>query len=175
MRIQGQVLFGIVIVLIGLAILAGNVFQIDVGVLCFPTALILIGVWLLVRPRLAGPDTALRMRFFGPIRRSGTWQVSDEEIWLFIGDVRLDLSEAELPTGEAHIRVFSFISEVRLTVPDHVGVSLTSMAFINDVRLLGRRRSGFLIPITLNSDGYDATEHKVQVESMAFISDMRAR
>jgi lia operon protein LiaF len=151
------------------------VFDVDAGQICFPIGLILIGVWLLVRPQLVGPDTALRMRFFGPIRRSGTWQVTDEEIWLFIGDVRLDLSQAELPVGEAHIRVFSFISEVRLTVPEHVGVSLTSMGFINDVRVLGKRRSGFLIPITVTSDGYADSERKLQVESMAFISDMRAR
>jgi predicted membrane protein len=62
-----------------------------------------------------------------------------------------------------------------VTVPEGVGVSLTSMAFINDVRSLGKRRSGFLIPVTLTSDEYESAERKVHVETMAFISDMRAR
>ena len=174
MRLQGQVLFGILIIVIGLAFLVGNVFQIDVGELCFPTGLILLGVWLLLRPKLVGPDTALRMRIFGPIRRSGTWSVGDEEIWLFIGDVRLDMTQADFAAGEAYIRVFSFISNVRLHVPEGVAVSLSSMAFINDVRLFSKRRSGFLIPVHLSSDDYEAAERKVHLETMAFISDMRA-
>jgi predicted membrane protein len=174
MRIRGQVLFGIIIVLIGLAVLVGNVFDVDVGVLCFPVGLILVGGWLLVRPRLVGRDTALRMRFFGSFRRSGAWQVSDQEIWLLIGDVRLDLSEAEIPVGETHIRVFSFVSEVRMNVPEGVGASLTSMGFVNEVRVLGKRRTGFVFPVNLSSDGYQAAERKVHVESMGFVSDMRA-
>jgi predicted membrane protein len=175
MRIRGQVIFGIVIVVIGLALLIGNVFDVDVGVLCFPTVIILIGVWMLLRPRLVGPDTALRMKIFGPIRRKGTWQVKDEEIVLFIGDVRLDLSEAEIPAGTTNIRAFGFITNVRMTVPAGVGVSMTSMGFINDVRNLGKRRSGFLIPVTLRSEDYEGAERKVHVETMAFISDMRAK
>jgi predicted membrane protein len=175
MRIRGQVLFGIVIVVIGLAFLIGSVFDFDVGTLCFPMALILIGAWILVRPRLEGGDTPLRLRIFGPVRRGGDWQVGDEEILLFIGDVRLHLSEAEVPPGETKIRVYSFISNVRVTVPEGVGVSQTSMAFINDVRTMGQRRSGFLVPVTRSSEGYAEAERKVHVESMAFISDMRAR
>mgnify|MGYP001066960848 CR=1 FL=1 len=45
MRIPGQVIFGILIILIGLMFLFGNLFDVDVGALCFPTALILVGVW----------------------------------------------------------------------------------------------------------------------------------
>jgi len=174
MRLQGQVLFGLVIIIIGLAFLLGSLFHIDVGQLCFPTGLILLGLWLLLRPKLVGPDTALRMRIFGPIRRSGTWSVRDEEIWLFIGDVRLDMTQAEFPAGEAHIGVFSFIGNVRLQVPEGVAVSLSSMAFINDVRLSGKRSSGFVIPVHLSSNEYEAAERRVHLETMAFISDMRA-
>jgi predicted membrane protein len=175
MRLQGQVLFGLLVVIIGLALLLGNVLDIDVGQLCFPIGLILLGLWLLLRPRLGGADTALRMRIFGPIRRGGIWSVGDEEIWLFIGDVRLDMSQAEIAAGVAHVRVFSFIGNVRLQVPEGVAVRLSSMAFINDVRLFGRRRSGFLFPIHMSSQDYDAAERKVHLETMAFISDMRAK
>lgn len=175
MRLHGQVLFGLLIVIVGLAILVGNLLDIDAGQLCFPTGLILLGLWLLLRPRLVGPDTALRMRIFGPIRRSGIWPVSDEEIWLFIGDVRLDMTEAEIAAGVANIKIFSFIGNVRLQVPEGVAVRLSSMAVINDVRLFGKRSSGFLIPAHISSQGYETAERKVHVESMAFISDMRAK
>jgi len=175
MRIPGQVIFGILIILIGLMFLLGNFFDVDVGALCFPTALILIGVWLLIRPRLVGPDTALRMRIFGPIRRSGAWRVGDEEIWLLIGDVYLDMTQAEIPPGETHVRVFAFISNVRLLVPQDVGVSASSMAFITDTRVFGQKRGGFVIPSHVTSEGYENAGRKVQVETISFIADVRAR
>ncbi|MBC8447263.1 MAG: cell wall-active antibiotics response protein, partial [Chloroflexi bacterium] len=111
---------------------------------------------------------------FGPIRRSGAWQVADEEIWLFIGDVRLDMTQAEIPPGEAHIRVFAFISNVRLLVPQGVGVSASSMGFINDTRVLGKKKGGFVIPSHVTSDDYESAERKVHVETISFIADVRA-
>ena len=44
MRNQGQVIFGILIILIGLMFLFGNLFDVNVGALCFPVGLILVGV-----------------------------------------------------------------------------------------------------------------------------------
>ena len=175
MRIPGQVIFGILIIVIGLAFLLGNVFDVDVGALCFPTALILLGVWLLLRPRLVGPDIGLRFRIFGPIRRSGAWQVADEEMWLFVGDVHLDMTQAEIPPGETRIRVFGFVGDVRLLVPEGVGVSVSSMAFVTDARVLGQRRDGFLVPVHLTSDDYEAAERKVHLETMFFVTDVRVR
>jgi len=175
MRNQGQVIFGILIILIGLMFLLGNLFDVNVGALCFPTALILLGVWLLLRPRLVGPDTPFRFRIFGPIRRSGAWQVADEEIWLLIGDVRLDMSQAEIPAGETHIRVSGFVGDVRLVAPEGVGVSVSSMAFVSDARVLGQRRDGLLLPVRLTSDDYETAERKIHLETMFFVGDVRAK
>jgi lia operon protein LiaF len=175
MRNQGQVIFGILIILIGLMFLLGNLFDVNVGALCFPTALILVGVWLLIRPWLVGPDTRLRFRVFGPVRRGGAWQVADEEFWLLIGDVRLDMSQAEIPPGETRIRVSGFVGDVRLVVPEGVGVSVSSMAFVSDARVLGQRRDGLLLPVRLTSDDYETAERKVHLETMFFVGDVRAR
>jgi hypothetical protein len=175
MRNQGQVLFAILIILIGLVLLLGNVFDIDVGALCFPAGLILLGAWILLRPRLVGPDTALWLRVFGPIRRRGAWQVADEEIWLFVGDVRLDMTQAEIPLGETRIRVFGFVGNVRLVVPEGVGVSVSSMAFVTDARVLGQRRDGFLVPVHLASDDYETAERKVHLETMSFVADIKVK
>ena len=175
MRNQGQVFFSILIILIGLMFLLGNVFDVNVGALCFPAGLILLGIWILLRPRVVGPDTALRLRVFGPIRRGGAWQVADEEIWLFVGDVRLDMTQAEIPVGETRIRVFGFVGDVRLLVPEGVGVSVSSMAFVTDARVLGQRRDGFLIPVHMTSDDYKTAERKVHLETMSFVTDIRVR
>jgi hypothetical protein len=175
MRNQGQMFIGALIIVIGLMFLIGNVFNIDVGALCWPTGLILLGVWLLLRPRLIGPGTALRWRLFGPIRRDGAWQVTEEEMWLFVGDVILDLTRAEIPPGETAIRVFGFVGNVRLLVPEGVGASVSSTSFITDARVLGQRRESFLAPLHLTSEGYETAERKIRLETTFFVADLRVK
>jgi lia operon protein LiaF len=175
MRNYGLMVIGVVLILFGLMFLIGNVFDIDVGALCWPVGLILFGVWILLRPQLASPGKALRMRAFGPIRRDGAWQVADEELWLFVGDVHLDLMQAEIPLGETLIRVSGFVGNVRMLVPEGVGVSTSSTAFVTDVRALGERRDGFLAPVSLTSDDYETAERKVRLETAFFVADVRVR
>jgi hypothetical protein len=174
MRNQGLVLIGIVIISFGLMILIGNLFDVDVGLWCWPTGLILLGIWLFARPWLVGPDTVLQARVLGPIRRDGSWQVADEEIWLFVGDVRLDTTQAEVPEGETPIRVFAFVGDVRLRVPEGVGVSVSSTAFITDARLFGQKRDGVLAPVRLTSDSYETAKRKLHLEMTCFIASIRA-
>lgn len=172
MRNKGQILLGAVIVVAGLAILLETVFHIDLGMVCWPSVLILLGVWIIARPYLISRNTALGLSLFGPVHRKGPWQVTDQEIWLFVGDVRLDLTQAEIPPRESVIRVFSFVSDVRMVVPEGVGVSISSTAFVTDARLLGQRREGFL-ETRLVSEGYEAAERRVRLETICFVADLK--
>lgn len=174
-QVQPTVVIGAVIILAGLALLIGNLFDINVGILCMPALLILAGLWLLTRPYLVSPDTALRFRVFGPIRRDGTWQVNDQEIYLFLGDVKLDLAQAEIPSGETVIRVYYLLGDVRMWVPEGVGVSLSSMALVTEARLFGEKREGFFTHVELASDEYETFERKVRLETVCLIADVRAR
>ncbi len=175
MRNQSQILIGGAIILFGLLFLIGAVFDVDAGTLCVPTGLILLGIWILVRPRLVSPDTSLHMRLFGPFRRAGDWPVADQEIWILVGDILLDFTEAEIPLGETPIRVFGFVDNVRVQVPEGVGVSASSTALISNVRGLGRRREGFVAPVHLTSDGYEAAERKIRLDVTGFIADLRVK
>jgi lia operon protein LiaF len=175
MHSKWQIYVGIFIILIGLMSLIGVVFDVDVGVFCAPMGLIALGVWLLLRPRLAGPDTAVRLRLLGDVRRRGDWQVTDEEIWVIIGNVRLDLSSADVPLGETKIRVFGFVGEVSVLVPEGVGVSISSSSFVTDARIFGQKRDGIFYPVTFASEGYERAERKVQLETMHFVVNLRVR
>ena len=124
---------------------------------------------------MAGPDTGLQMAVFGPIRRYGVWQVADEEIWLFVGDVNLDLTEAMIPPGETRIHVFSFVSTVRLVVPEDVGVALASTAFVTTSRFFGRKRDQILLAPPLTSDDYETAERKIRLEPTMFVADVKVR
>jgi lia operon protein LiaF len=173
MRNQGQVLIGIVVILFGLMILISNLFEVDVGLWCWPMALISLGIWLLLRPRFVSPDTSVQARVFGPIRRSGAWQVTNEEIWLFVGDIRLDLTQAEIPSGKTQIRVFALVGDVRLHVPEGVGVSVSSTAFVTEVNLFGKKRQSFVMTTHLSGDDYETAEYKVDLETTCLVADVK--
>jgi predicted membrane protein len=175
MRKQGQVIIGVAIILFGLLILIDAVFDIDFGLLCWPTVLILLGIWILIRPWVLGPDTAMHVSLFGPVRRSGTWSVNDQEIWMFVGDVRLDFTEAEVPLGETQLQVFSFVGDVRARVPEGVGISASSTSFINTIRVMDKKRETFVVPAKLTSEGYEAAERKIHLHATGFIADLRVK
>jgi hypothetical protein len=52
MGTRGQIIFGLFLVFLGLIYILGIVFDLDAGALCWPVLLIILGVWLLARPRL---------------------------------------------------------------------------------------------------------------------------
>lgn len=175
MHNKWQVFIGTLIVLIGLMSLIGNVFDVDVGAFCWPIGLIALGVWLLLRPQLISSDMAIRLMPLGNVRRHGAWQVADEEIWIGVGDVRLDLTSADVPVGETKFRVFGFVGDVDLLVPENVGVSLSSMAFVTEAKVLGQRRQSFLTPVDYASDGYEMAERKVQLTTGFFVGDITVK
>jgi len=173
MRNRSLVVIGAAIVVYGLVLLLGAIFHIDVGKLCLPAILIAVGIYIMARPALVGPNTAWQVSLFGPVRRGSDWPGKDEEIWLLIGDVRLDLSQAQIPAGETQVRIMSFIGNVRLWVPPGVGVSIDSTALISTVRAFGEKQESFVAPAHLESEGYEATERRIRLEHFSFISEAR--
>jgi len=155
--------------------LIGAVFDIDVGAFCLPLGLIASGVLLLLRPQLVGPDTEFRLKLLGDVHRYGAWEVADEEIWIGVGDVRLDMTSADIPVGETRFRVFGFVGDVKVLVPEGVGVAVSSMSFVMDARVLGQRRDGFLTPLHFASDNYETAERKVQLETNFFVGNLRVK
>ncbi|MCL7451973.1 MAG: cell wall-active antibiotics response protein LiaF [Anaerolineae bacterium] len=175
MRTDGRIIIGIVIIAVGLVILVGNILDVDLGFLCMPAVLILLGLGLLLRPLLVSPGTAVRASVFGPVRRSGAWQVADEEIWLFVGDVNLDLSQADVPPGESVVRVFSLVNSIRVVVPEGVAVMVAPLAFLASANLFGKKRDIFLGQSSLASEDYDSAEYKIQIQPACLVSDVRVR
>ncbi len=175
MRNKWHIFIGGAITLIGLMFLMGSIFKVDVGAFCFPVGLILLGIFLLLRPYLLSPDESVLLRLLGDVRRYGDWQVADEEIWIGVGNVRLDMTEADIPVGETRLRIFGFVGDVRLLVPQGVGVSVSSTSFVADVRVLGQKRESFLMPIQFASEDYETAERKVHVEMGYFVGNLRVR
>ena len=175
MRSRTQLIFGGFLILFGILSLVSNLFNVDFGDFCLPTVLILMGVVIIFRPRMLPTDTDFKLVPLGDVRRLGDWQVTNEEFWIFIGNLHLDLSGAEIPEGETTYRIFSFIGDVRLYLPEEIGASVSNMAFITDDRFLGEKRGGILTPVEWSSEGYEEAERKVRIERISFLGSVKVR
>jgi len=175
MRNQAQLIFGgLLIVLGGLALLS-NLFNVDFCAFFLPALLIFIGLLIIFRPRSLATGTGFKLRFFGDFVRRGEWKVCSEEMWFFLGNLKLDMSQADIPAGETIYRVYHFLGDVRLVVPADVGVSISSFSFITDARLFGVKYDGFLSPLDWSTPGYEQAEKKIRIENVAFLGNVRVR
>lgn len=172
MRDQGQIILGSLVLLIGLALLAGQFFDVNVWAICWPLGLILLGVWLAFRPRMVLPGTSINIKPLGDVKRYGAWQVAGEEIWMFAGDVVLDLVHAGLPPGETEIRIFGFIGDINLILPQDFAFSISASGFVIDSKIFGSKRDSFLSPIEYTTPGYQIAERRLRLITTFFILDL---
>jgi predicted membrane protein len=169
---QGQILLGIFLLVWGGVSILGAFFQVNTWMLCWPTLLILLGVWLLVQPRLFIPGTSIRFRPLGDINMSGSWDVHDEEIWMFVGDADLDFSQAHLPEGETTIRLAGFIGDINLKLPPEAGLAIRGNAFVTSAKINRRSQDSFLTGLVHYSQNYQSTSRKIHLITTFFICDL---
>ena len=172
MHNRGQLIIGGVLVFLGISVIASNLFQIDLGAICWPSAFILLGIWLILRPRLALPGSEVNIQPLCSIRRSGPWTVNSEEIWMFVGDVKLDFTQTEIPTGETSFRIYGFVGNVTLILPQDADVSISASALVNDAKIFGKKQDIFLTGLQYDSPNYQNAERKIRLETFFFVCDL---
>ncbi len=175
MRNWGMILVGGFLLMLGLMSVVSAIFEVNLSAVCWPAMLILIGVLLLIGPRIGFPGENVKLRPFADIKRRDVWQASDEEIWTFVGDVRMDFSQADIPHGETTIRLVGFVGDINLYVPEGLNYSIASTAFLTDVKLLGRKRQVFVSTLREKTDGYESAERKINLEMLYFVNDLDIR
>jgi lia operon protein LiaF len=167
MGTRGQIIFGLFLVFLGVIYVLGIVFNIDTGALCWPVFLILLGVWFLVRPK--------GIILIGDYRRKGSWDVAATDVWIGIGDVRLNFTESEIPLGETIFRVNGLIGDFRAEVPANIPVMVNASAFIVDTNIFDEKRNNIFSPVRFVSEGYDTADRKLRFEITHFIGDVKVR
>jgi lia operon protein LiaF len=175
MRNQGQLFLGGLLIFLGLLFLFGTLFRINVWAFCWPIGLILLGAWILLRPRMIAPGTPVHVTPLGEINRDGSWRVANEEFWLFVGDAKFDLTHADIPIGETTLRLFGFVGDVELIVPQGVGVAVSSTAFVIDLKIFGQPKENFVMPYSYTSDDYATADRKVRLEVTHFVASVKVK
>jgi predicted membrane protein len=171
---RGEINLGVVLVVLGALFLIGNIFHIDFDTYCWPVGLIAIGAWLLLRPQLTQGSQTSDVVVLGDLRRNGAWKVEHGEIWMGVGDINLDFTQAEIPAGETRLRIYGFVGDIDLVFPAQVGVSISASGFVVDANLFGRSQQTFLNPIQFDTPNYSSAECRVRVEVVCFVTDIKA-
>ena len=166
---------GVLVILYGLFLLLGELFNFNGWAFFFPLLLIALGVWLILRPRMLGPHGQIQTRLLGDIDRTGDWQVVTEEIWLAIGDIHMDFTHARVPEGETILTVFGFVNDLKLIVPEGVGIGLHCSAFVSDVKMYGEKETTIFMPMDRNSDDYATCSRKVLIRTNHFVVDIKVK
>ena len=168
-----EIIFGSIVLGVGLLLLIGAFFDVDIWGLICPAGLIGLGVWLIYRTRKDPNQGDVRIRFVGDIRRRGVWQPENEEIWAFVLDTALDFTEADLPNGEIVLRYGAFVNDIKITVPPEVGIAIQSMAFMTEVRINGPSEQTFFVPYEWQSDNFATAAKKVTIKPICFVSEIK--
>ena len=166
---------GSILVLVGLMFLAGSIFNFNAWAVCWPAGLVVLGLWLLLRPRTLTPGTNVDFRFLGEVKRRGAWQVKPEDITLFIGDIDMDFTSAIIPPGETRLHLSGFIGDVDIILPAGVAFKAASSAFVSDINFNGQKYEGFLTPVEFSSPDYAVAERKIFLEATWFVGDIKIR
>lgn len=176
MRNQGLLLIGVVLIAAGILFLFSSLLDISIAAWCWPIGLILLGIFLFLRPRMLETGTGSSVVFIGESERSGQWSVRPEEMWYFISDTDLDFTKADFPSGETILRLIGFIGEIGLTIPADVGLTVRSSALVTSLKETGFPEEDTVFgTVDWQSPDFKATERRVRVEVTSFISEIKIR
>lgn len=176
MRNRNQMVIGSFLILLGGAWFVASLLRISFWAICFPLGLILLGVlFLFARPPLFGPSSEGGAHFVGDVVRSGEWSVKNEDFWLFVGDVRLDMTRAQFPRGETTLYLNAFVADIDVIVPSDVAVSLSATSFVAEAELNSQHVERFLSGVQLSTPDYASAEHKLHLVATCFVSDVNVK
>lgn len=172
MRTRGLMIIGIILIVFGLLALVSNLTGVDYSSFCFPAGLIVIGVWVLARPRMV-KDSSVEFNILGDHKREGAWEVKAGEIWSGVGSVKLDFTQANVPSGETSLHIFSLVGDVVLRPGSTIGLELTANGLLNSIKWLGAKQDNFLNSVQHTTANFTSADRKVKVEVTALIGDIK--
>jgi lia operon protein LiaF len=172
---------GGLIIIIGALILIDNVFGgfdfWDFIWKLWPLVLIVLGVYLIKNQRkikggVDSGDIASENVFFGDLDINLTGkEAAGRHYSALIGDIRIDLSSADFKDGENKISASSLIGDIRIKIPDHLPVKLSSRSVIGDIRFDDLRRDGFFQKLDHYDNDFRSSEKKLSITASCIIGD----
>lgn len=117
----------------------------------------------------------IRMPSVGEVRYGDSpWHLEPLLIDNLAGSIRINLATATVSPGETPIIINGGAGEVRIQVPEDLGVSVAVEVFGGEVRLLEQRISGLsLHPMSYEDPWYDEASCKVRIQVKLRFGEVR--
>jgi len=170
-----QIILGIFLILMGVFALVETMFQINLWRYAWPLILIGLGLMIIFRHRMVGQDVQVEVPFLGEIRKTGVWEATHHEFWWFVGTNRLDFTEAVFPNGDATIRIFSFVADVILILPEDVGLRANSISFVSELKGPDGKEERIFSSLDYQSPNYDLAENKIDLQTIGFVTEIKVK
>jgi len=166
------ILGGILIFFGGIQILS-YILDLNIWGIMFAIALIVIGVLILLRPKIGFPLKPTKIHPFGNFNRSGTWSARDEQVWMLVGDNHLDFTQADFPTNKVTIQIFGMVGELTITLSEDTGLSLSSFGLLTENKIGPSKNSYFFTPLHYKSENFYTSSNKIRLEAGFLVLDLR--
>ncbi|MGD8457955.1 MAG: cell wall-active antibiotics response protein LiaF [Anaerolineales bacterium] len=174
MKTKGQLTFAWILIGFGALLLIGNFIGIDFGDIFWPLVFIVAGLLLIFRPQVISPAGA-RFYFAGDINVNSKWDMNKNDLRMFAGDVRIDLADLNLTSDETKFIISAFAGEVDIFAPQDVGVSISTMAFVTDSRIDGKKMEYIFSGMDYATEGYENASKKFKLIMQCFAADVKLK
>lgn len=171
---RSQQILAVVLIALGGLYLAANFINIDPSDIFWPLVLILLGLFFIFRPKSAAPENA-RVFFAGDKHFGADWQVQDEDLRMFAGDINIDLGKAPLPDGTTTFAVRCFASDIDVLVPADVGLRISSTGFVVETKIDGESKSNVMTGFDYQTGNYTSAAKKLDLVTQSFAVELNIR
>lgn len=164
---------GLLLIFIGITAIIHRITGFNLWNYLFPTLLVLIGLFLIFKPKFITGTGASTIQFIGEIEKTSHWIVQSQEMWMFVGDIKLDFREAQIPDGLSELHIFGFVNDIRIIQTPNAAFAYKTNAIISDNRINNQKNETFLNTFEVQDPNFDTSLKKVKIQSWAFVNETR--
>lgn len=100
------------------------------------------------------------------------WELRDLDIWHGIGEVKIDLSRANIPDNKSTIIINGWIGDVDIFVPYDLEVSIIARVSVGEIKIFGNKESGVNQSTAVETNGYRQEVKRVEIVVNLFVGDI---
>ena len=114
-------------------------------------------------------------RAIGHVRSGEGWKVNDAVIQTVLGDINLDLRDAELPEGDTELTLLCWVGAIGVRAPRGIGLDVTAQVILGTIDALGRHEEGMIRDIHMQTPDFDAHARRLRLRLSSVIGEIAVR
>lgn len=166
-------ILGLFLIFIGIAAILNRITGFNLWSYLLPLLFIIFGLFMIFKPKFIAGTGESTIQFVGEINRSGQWNIHSQEMWMFVGDIKLDFRNATIPDGITELHIFGFVQDIRIIKPTTAALAYKSNAFVSDNRVGNQKEDRFLNSFEFIDQNYENNPKKININTWGFVHEVR--